>query len=108
MRYPWYLRVDLSKKQFDDNPLGVLWRYTINLRTGDVSEATIDDLGTELPRIDDLLVGHTYNYSYAAVQPTNEEIKGAVKYNLKKTNVRSSTWRSKRRASLCGEAEPYF
>ena len=82
VRYPWFLRADLCKKQFDDNPLGVLWRYTINLKTGYVSEATMDDLGIELPRIDDSLVGHTYSFIYAAVQPTNEEIRGVAKYNL--------------------------
>lgn len=83
VRYPWFLRADLGKQIFDDNPLGVLWRYTINLITNEVSETAIDDLGIELPRIDDSVIGHRYNYLYAAEQPTIEEIRGVVKYNLK-------------------------
>ncbi len=83
VRYPWYLRANISKIKFDDNPLGVLWRYSINLNTGVIYEAQLDDSGIELPRIEDTRVGRNYDILYAAKQPTNEEIRGIVKYNLK-------------------------
>ncbi|MBX2837670.1 MAG: carotenoid oxygenase family protein [Gammaproteobacteria bacterium] len=87
VRYPWYLRTNLDQKVFDANPLGVLWRYTINLKTEEVTEAGIDDLGIELPRINESLIGLPYSYLYAAEQPTNEEIRGVVKYNLNTGNI---------------------
>jgi len=82
IRYPWYMRAVLSEAGFEANPLGALWRYTINLETGNVSESAIDELGVEFPRINESLAGQKYQYLYAAEQPTNEEIRGVVRYDV--------------------------
>lgn len=82
VRYPWYLRVSTESNRFEANPLGVLWRYTIDLQTGDVTETAIDDRGIEFPRINESLTGQPYRYMYAVSQPTNEEIRGVVKYHV--------------------------
>lgn len=82
VRYPHYLRVADSGAAFEDNPLGVLWRYVINLAKGTVTEEQIGDLGIELPRINESRTGRGYRYLYAAEQPTNTEIRGVVRYDL--------------------------
>jgi len=83
VRYPWYLRASRSGGKFEANPLGVLWRYTINLENGTVSEGARNELGIEFPRINESLVGQKYQYLYAAEQPTNEEIRGVVRFDVK-------------------------
>jgi len=82
VRYPWYMRAVLSEARFEANPLGVLWRYTIDLTNENVNECAIDELGVEFPRINESLMGQKYQYSYVAEQPTNEEIRGLTQYNV--------------------------
>ncbi|AIO66555.1 retinal pigment epithelial membrane family protein [Burkholderia oklahomensis] len=53
VRYPWFLRVAGGGRAFDDNPVGVLWRYVIDRDTGIVAEQPLDDAGIELPRINE-------------------------------------------------------
>lgn len=82
VRYPWYMRTTQNERTFEANPLGVLWRYTIDLESGEVDERAIDELGIEFPRINESLVGQKFRYMYAAVQPTIEEIRGVVRYDV--------------------------
>ena len=82
VRYPRYLRLSDNGAAFEDNPLGVLWRYVIDLRRGTVTEKQIDDIGIELPRINEGRTGRPYRFLYAAQQPTNTEIRGVVRYDL--------------------------
>ena len=67
---------------FADNPLGVLWRYVIDLARGVVSERQWDGAGIELPRINEGRTGRAYRYAYAVQQPTNVEMRGLVRYDL--------------------------
>jgi len=82
VRYAWYMRALLSEASFEANQLGVLWRYTINLKNGNVSECALDELGVEFARTNESLVGQKYQYLYVAEQPTNEEIRGVVRYDV--------------------------
>lgn len=82
VRYPWYLKRESNGNRFLPNPLGVLWRYTIDLSEGKVTEQQLDDEYIELPRINDAYVGCENKFLYAVVQPTNEEMRGIVCYNL--------------------------
>lgn len=82
VRYPWYLRLADNIAAFEDNPLGVLWRYVIDLEQGSVTEKQFDDIGIELPRINENRTGRPYRFLYAAEQPTNTEIRGVLRYDL--------------------------
>ena len=82
VRYSQYLRIANNSSAFEDNPLGVLWRYVIDLERGTVTEKQIDDVGIELPRINEGRTGRPYLLLYAAEQPTNTEIRGVVRYDL--------------------------
>jgi len=82
VRYPWYFKRDLQNKGLLLNPLGVLWRYTIDLVQGNVLEHQLDDLNIELPRINESLVGYPNRYVYAVVQPSDQEMRGVVCYDL--------------------------
>jgi carotenoid cleavage dioxygenase-like enzyme len=82
IRYPHYLRLADNDAGFEENPLGVLWRYVIRLDEGTVTEEQIDDIGIELPRINDSRTGRACRYAYAAEQPTNTEMRGVVRYDL--------------------------
>ena len=82
VRYSRYLRLADNGVAFEDNPLGVLWRYVIHLDRGTVTEMQLDDVGIELPRINESRTGRPYRFFYAAVQPTNTEIRGVVRYDL--------------------------
>lgn len=82
VRYPWYLRLADNAAAFDDNPLGVLWRYVIDLERGTVTEKQIDDAGIELPRINESRTGCPYRFLYAVEQPANTEMRGIVRYDL--------------------------
>jgi carotenoid cleavage dioxygenase len=84
VRYPRYLHLAHDDATFEENPLGVLWRYVINLDKGTVSESQMDDIGIELPRINDARTGRTHRFFYAAEQPTNTEIRGVVRYDLER------------------------
>lgn len=83
VRYPWYLKRESNGNRFLSNPLGVLWRYTIDLDAGKVSEHQLDDEHIELPRINDAYAGCENGFLYAVVQPTNEEMRGIVCYDLR-------------------------
>jgi carotenoid cleavage dioxygenase-like enzyme len=82
VRYPRFLHLADHGAAFEDNPLGVLWRYVIDLENATVTETQIDDAGIELPRINEALTGHPYRFLYAAEQPSNTEIRGVVRYDL--------------------------
>ena len=82
VRYSQYLRLKKDGTAYEDNPLGVLWRYTINLENGSVTERQLDGLGIELPRINESRTGRPYRFFYAVEQPTNTEIRGVVRYDL--------------------------
>lgn len=82
VQYPWYLRLASGIDAFEDNPLGTLRRYIIDLEKGSVTEKQLDDSGIELPRINENRTGRPYRFLYAAEQPTNTEIRGVVRYDL--------------------------
>jgi len=82
VRYPRYFKRDKRNQGFLPNPLGVLWRYTIDLIQGSVIEQQLDDLHIELPRINESWVGHPNRYLYAVVQPSDREMRGIVCYDL--------------------------
>lgn len=82
VRYARYLRLARNSTAFEENPLGVLWRYVIDLAKGTVNEKQVDDVGVELPRINEDTTGRAYRFLYAAEQPTNAEIRGVVRYDL--------------------------
>ena len=44
----------------------LLWRWTINLKTGAVSESQLDDHSVEFPRVADAVVGLKHRYGYTA------------------------------------------
>ncbi|AOJ02316.1 carotenoid oxygenase [Burkholderia mayonis] len=82
VRYPWFLRLAGDGRTFDDNPVGVLWRYVIDLETGIVAEQPLDDTGIELPRINENRTGRRHRFLYATEQPTNAELRGVVRYDV--------------------------
>jgi carotenoid cleavage dioxygenase-like enzyme len=58
-----------------------LWRWTIDLDTGDVEENQLDDRGVEFPRIDDRLVSTAARYSVTVGRG------GLVRYDLERDSV---------------------
>ncbi|XOV85687.1 MAG: carotenoid oxygenase family protein [bacterium] len=89
VRYPWYFKRGTQNKGFQPNPLGVLWRYTLNLDQGTLIERQLDDLNIELPRINESYVGYPNRYHYAVVQPSDQEMRGVVCYDLASNNHRT-------------------
>ncbi|RQS76810.1 carotenoid oxygenase [Burkholderia sp. Bp8963] len=87
VRYPSFLRLGKQPGTFEDNPVGVLWRYVIDLAKGTVAETQIGDGGIELPRINEARTGDAYRFFYAAEQPSNAEIRGVVRYDLERGTV---------------------
>ncbi|KVC57644.1 carotenoid oxygenase family protein [Burkholderia stagnalis] len=87
VRYPWFLRPGERRGTFDDNPLAVLWRYVIDPADGTVEEAPLGDAGVELPRINDAWTGRAYRYCYAVEQPSNAEMRGVVRYDLRQGTI---------------------
>ena len=85
VRYPSYFK--RKEQGFEENPLGVLWRYEINTEILSVTETQLDDLHIELPRINEILTGQQSRYCYALEQPKANEMRGIVSYNLH-TNAR--------------------
>ncbi|MGG1947378.1 carotenoid oxygenase family protein [Trinickia sp. NRRL B-1857] len=81
VRYPWFLRLTPSGDAFEENPLGTLYRYRIDLASGHVQEQTVDALGIELPRINERMTGRPYRYFYAVEQPSPVEMRGIVRYD---------------------------
>ncbi|RKP46164.1 carotenoid oxygenase family protein [Pararobbsia silviterrae] len=82
VRYPWFLRLNSEGSAFDDNPLGTLWRYAIDLRRGSVTETQLDERGIELPRINEDRTGRRHRFLYAVEQPSNVEMRGIVRHDL--------------------------
>ena len=84
VRYPSFLRFDENTRGYDPNPLGVAWRYTIDLSSdhGTVAETQLDDRSIELPRINEAWVGRAARFTYAVEQPTDVEMRGIIKYDL--------------------------
>jgi carotenoid cleavage dioxygenase-like enzyme len=87
VRYPRYFRLMEHGLAFEENPLGVLWRYVIDLDKGTVTERQIADICIELPRINEERTGRPYRFLYAAEQPTNAEIRGVVRYDLRSNSM---------------------
>lgn len=82
-RYPYYFRFAPDGDSFLPNPLAVLWRYTIDVRGGKVTERQLGDLNIELPRINEAKTGRPYRYLYAVEQPSTEEMRGIVRHDVK-------------------------
>jgi carotenoid cleavage dioxygenase len=82
VRYPYYLRLAPDGQDFEPNPLGVLWRYELDLSTGAVVETQLDDRAIELPRINESFTGRPHRHVYAVEQPTDAEMRGVVRYDL--------------------------
>lgn len=83
VRYPSYFKLDSESQEFLPNPLGVLWRYSIDMHQGTVTEQQTGELHIELPRINELYTGRENRYLYAVEQPTNDEFRGIVRYDLR-------------------------
>ncbi len=84
VRYPWYFRV--GDDGFDPDPLGVLWRWTIDLDTDTVTEGPIPVdhpvVNVELPRIDEARTGRPYRHLWCVEQPTEVEMRGIRHHDL--------------------------
>ena len=64
-------------------PSPKLHRWTINLKTGKVSESQLDELGVDFPIVSPLNVGQAHRYGYAAeFQQAPPYITGYHKYDL--------------------------
>lgn len=79
--YPWFLRLAPNGRAFDDNPLGTLRRYRIDLAAGTVQEYQVADTNIELPRINEQYTGRSYRYFYAVEQPSLVEMRGIVRFD---------------------------
>lgn len=64
--------------------LGTLWRYRLDLASGQVTETPLDDRHVELPRIDERLTGRRHRFVHAVEQPTDREIRGVISYDLER------------------------
>lgn len=81
VRYPEFLRFDEKRNAFAENPLGVLWRYEIDIARGSVRETQVDDRCVELPRIDERRTGHASRTTYVVEQPSDHEMRGVAAYD---------------------------
>ena len=79
--YPSFLRLTSDGRAFEDNPLGTLRRYRIDLAAGTVREYRAADEGIELPRINEQCTGRSYRYFYAVEQPSTVEMRGIVRFD---------------------------
>ncbi|MFE2042722.1 carotenoid oxygenase family protein [Streptomyces sp. NPDC059477] len=50
----------------------LLWRWTVDLATGTLTEEQLDDHSGEFPRVDDRLIGLPADFGYAATAPLPE------------------------------------
>lgn len=86
VRYPWYFRVDGGG--FAPDPLGVLWRWTIDLDRGTVvagpivTEDSAVPANIELPRIDESRTGRANRHLWAVEQPSTVEMRGVRHHDL--------------------------
>ena len=83
VRYPWYFRFDPRAKRFVPNPLANLWRYRIDVQAGQATAHQLDDSDVELPRINEAKTGGEYRYLYTVEQPSDSEMRGVLKYDLR-------------------------
>lgn len=60
---------DLWRGGTADGRAAVLWRWTIDLAAGKVTEEQLDDRPCEFPRIDERLAGLDARYGYAVTAP---------------------------------------
>jgi len=79
VRYPSFQVLNEEGNGFLPNPLGELWRFELNLQTGNVKEQRILRRFLEMPRINDTLTGRPHRYVYGVLQPTDEEMRGVVR-----------------------------
>ncbi len=82
IRYDSFLRLDAASSGFEPNPLGRLWRYDIDLRTGRVGERPLSEQDMEMPRINENRTGRRHRYVYGVLQPTDREMRGIVKVDV--------------------------
>tara|TARA_R110002072_G_scaffold1780_10_gene14809 strand:- start:33780 stop:35102 length:1323 start_codon:yes stop_codon:yes gene_type:complete len=82
VRYPSYFKRNRQGDGFSPNPLGVLWRYRINLATVSVTEAQMDDQFIELPRINETLTGRRHRFFYGLEQPADNIMRGVIRYDM--------------------------
>lgn len=82
VRYSSYFTRNAEGDGFLPNPLGVLWRYRIDLKQGTASESQVDDLCIELPRINENFTGKPNRYFYALEQPEDNIMRGVIRYDL--------------------------
>jgi carotenoid cleavage dioxygenase-like enzyme len=75
-----------------------LWRWTIDLETGDVEESQLDDRAVEFPRVDDRLVGAAARYSVAVGRG------GLVRYDLDRGTASEHRFGAARLPGVPGEA----
>lgn len=94
VRYPWYFRLD-DGGGYRPDPLGVLWRFEIDLRRGAVTERALTPaaaaspagagpLNVELPRINESRTGQLNRFTYAVLQPSDVEMRGVVKFDAER------------------------
>jgi carotenoid cleavage dioxygenase len=74
VRYPTMF-VDDPHGPNDGTP--VLWRWTFDRASGKATEEQLDDVGIELPRVDERLVGREHRWSWATSLP--DAIRGDVR-----------------------------
>jgi carotenoid cleavage dioxygenase-like enzyme len=81
MRYPELWRRD--EKAAGQN--ATLWRWTIDLTAGTVSEEQIDDRAAEFPRVDDRLVGLDSRYGHATATGAGDDRESGtlLRYDLR-------------------------
>lgn len=84
VRAPCGFRFDEERSEFEANPLAKLWRYRIDPAAGHVRAEQLDPANMELPRIDESHTGRAYRFLYAVEQPSSEEMRGVVKYDLER------------------------
>lgn len=82
VRYDSFLKVEETTDTFAPNPLGQLWRFEIDLRSGLVRECAICPEHVEMPRINDSRTGRPYRFIFSVLQPTDQEMRGVAKVDV--------------------------
>ncbi|MFI1913870.1 carotenoid oxygenase family protein [Nocardia sp. NPDC020380] len=75
MRY-----ASLWRKDSQEQEQASLWRWTIDLAAGTVSEEQIDDRAAEFPRVDERLVGQNANFGHVTV--AGKDAGALIRYDL--------------------------